>query len=121
ATFIARGMDRDPKHLREILLRADAHRGTSLIEIYQNCNVFNDGAFEVFTEKSSKAMHTLFVEHGKPLIFANGTKGIKLDGMTPVIVDLAAGEASVNDLWVHVENDNFKASILVRLFEDQSH
>ena len=121
ATFIARGMDRDPKHLREILLRADAHRGTSLIEIYQNCNVFNDGAFEVFTEKSSKAMHTLFVEHGKPLIFANGTKGIKLDGMTPVIVDLAAGEASVNDLWVHDENDNFKASILVRLFEDQSH
>ena len=121
ATFIARGMDRDPKHLREILLRADAHRGTSLIEIYQNCNVFNDGAFEVFTEKSSKAMHTLFVEHGKPLIFANGAKGIKLDGMTPVIVDLAAGEASVNDLWVHDENDNFKASILVRLFEDQSH
>ena len=112
-------MDRDPKHMREILLRADAHRGTSLIEIYQNCNVFNDGAFEVFTEKASKPLHTLFVENGKPLIFANGTKGIKLDGMTPVIVDLASGEASVNDLWIHNERDNFKASILVRLFDDQ--
>ncbi|HMC97877.1 MAG TPA: 2-oxoacid:ferredoxin oxidoreductase subunit beta [Flavobacteriales bacterium] len=116
-TFIARTMDRDVKHLREVLLRADAHRGTSLVEIYQNCNVFNDGAFETFTEKASKPMHTVFVEHGKPLIFANGTRGIKLDGMTPVIVDLADG-GSVNDLWVHDERDAFKASILVRLFDD---
>jgi 2-oxoglutarate ferredoxin oxidoreductase subunit beta len=118
ASFIARGMDRDPKHLREMLQRADAHRGTSLLEIYQNCNVFNDGAFEVFTEKASKAEHTVFVEHGKPLLFGNGTKGIKLDGMTPVIVDIAAGEATVDDLWVHDERDGFKASILVRLFDD---
>ena len=120
ATFLARSMDRDPKHMREVLLRADAHRGTSLIEIYQNCNVFNDGAFEVFTEKGSKPLRTLFVEHGRPLIFANGAKGIKLDGMTPVIVDLSTGEDSINDLWVHDERDNFKASILVRLFDDQN-
>ncbi len=119
-SFLARAMDRDPKHLREILVRADAHRGTSLVEIYQNCNVFNDGAFEVFTEKANKPLHTLFVEHGKPLVFANGTKGIKLDGMTPVIVDLAEG-ASMNDLWIHDERDGFKASILVRLFDDQGH
>jgi 2-oxoglutarate ferredoxin oxidoreductase subunit beta len=58
------------------------------------------------------------VEHGKPLLFGNGTKGIKLDGMTPVIVDIAAGEATVDDLWVHDERDGFKASILVRLFDD---
>jgi 2-oxoglutarate ferredoxin oxidoreductase subunit beta len=58
ATFIARAMDRDPKQLREVLARADAHRGTSLMEIYQNCNVFNDGAFEVFTEKATKPFHT---------------------------------------------------------------
>lgn len=118
ATFIARGMDRDVKHLREMLLRADAHRGTSLLEIYQNCNVFNDGAFEVFTEKASKATNTLFVEHGKPLVFAGGTKGIKLDGFTPVIVDLAEGNNSTDDLWVHDERDSFKASLLVRIFDD---
>ena len=117
ATFVARSMDRDVKHLREVLLRADAHRGTSLVEIYQNCNVFNDGAFETFTEKATKPISTVFLEHGKPLVFANGTKGIKLDGMTPVIVDLGAG-ASVNDLWVHDERDAYKASILVRLFDD---
>ncbi|MBK9274641.1 MAG: hypothetical protein IPM49_08895 [Flavobacteriales bacterium] len=53
--------------------------------------------------------------------FANGTKGIKLDGMTPVIVDLADGSASMGDLWVHDQHDSFKASILVRLFEDPRH
>ena len=118
ASFIARSMDRDVKHLREVLQRADDHRGTSLVEIYQNCNVFNDGAFEVFTDKGSKAAHTVFVEHGKPLLFANGTKGIKLDGMTPVAVDFSNGGASANDLWVHDERDSFKADILVRLFDD---
>src|SRR6187402_471701 len=54
-TFVARTMDRDPKHLQAMLLRANAHKGTSFLEIYQNCNIFNDGAFEMFTEKGSKA------------------------------------------------------------------
>ena len=54
ATFIARSMDRDPVHLRDILKKDNYHKGSSLVEIYQNCNVFNDGAFEVFTEKGSK-------------------------------------------------------------------
>jgi 2-oxoglutarate ferredoxin oxidoreductase subunit beta len=117
-TFIARSMDRDPKHMREILARADAHRGTSLIEIYQNCNVFNDGAFETFTEKATKPLHTIFTEHGKPLVFAGGTKGIQLDGMTPMILDLSTGTHSADDCWIHDERDGFKASILVRLFDD---
>ncbi|MBV6406032.1 MAG: 2-oxoacid:ferredoxin oxidoreductase subunit beta [Flavobacteriales bacterium] len=116
-TFIARCMDRDPKHMREVLARADAHRGTSLVEVYQNCNVFNDGAFEAFTEKGSKADNTLFVEHGKPLLFANGTKGISLQDMRPTVIDIGA-ERSVNDCWVHDERDSFKASLLVRLFDD---
>jgi 2-oxoglutarate ferredoxin oxidoreductase subunit beta len=117
ATFIARSMDRDPKHLREVLARADAHRGTSFVEVYQNCNVFNDGAFEVFTEKDSKPAHALFLEHGRPLLFANGTKGIRLDGMRPRIADIGPG-CSPDDCWVHDERDSFKASLLVRLFDD---
>lgn len=117
-TFLARTMDRDPKHMRQVLLRAEEHHGTSLVEIYQNCNVFNDGAFEVFTEKDTKPMHTVFVEHGKPLLFANGTKGIKLEGFSPVIIDLADGNHSIDEVWVHDERDSFKASILVRLFDD---
>jgi 2-oxoglutarate ferredoxin oxidoreductase subunit beta len=117
STFLARSMDRDPVHLREILKRANQHKGTSLVEIYQNCNVFNDGAFEVFTEKGSKKNETLFLEQGKPLMFGeNNNKGIKLDGMTPVVIDIA--DASANDLWIHDEKDRDKASLLVRFFDD---
>jgi 2-oxoglutarate ferredoxin oxidoreductase subunit beta len=119
ASFIARTMDRDPKHLQSMLLRAQAHKGTSFLEIYQNCNIFNDGAFEVFTEKGSKPEEVLFLEQGKPLIFgATQNKGIKLDGFKPVIVELGEGGATEDDLWIHDEKDFYKAQILVRMFDD---
>src|SRR6185295_7644811 len=117
ASFVARSMDRDPKHLQAMILRAQAHKGASFLEIYQNCNIFNDGAFEIFTEKSSKADETLFLEQGKPLTFgANNDKGIRLDGFTPTVVSLN-DSYNRNDLWVHDENDIFKAQILVRIFD----
>ena len=117
-TFIARSMDRDPKHLQEMLLRSNAHKGTSFLEIYQNCNIFNDGAFEIFTEKATKPIETLFLEHGKPLLFgANKEKGIKLDGFKPIVVDLGNG-VSADDCWIHDEKDFYKAQILVRMFDD---
>lgn len=117
-TFIARSMDRDPKHLQEMLLRSNAHKGTSFLEIYQNCNIFNDGAFEIFTEKATKPIETIFLEQGKPLLFgANKEKGIKLDGFKPVVVDLSNG-ASADDCWIHDEHDFYKAQILVRMFDD---
>ena len=118
ASFIARSMDRDPKHLQAMLLRSAAHKGSSFLEIYQNCNIFNDGAFEIFTEKSSKPEEAIFLEQGKPLIFgATQNKGIKLVGFKPVIVELAEG-ASTDDLWIHDEKDFYKAQILIRMFDD---
>ena len=118
ATFIARSMDRDPKHLQAMILRAQEHKGTSFLEIYQNCNIFNDGAFEIFTEKSSKAEQALFLENGQPLIFgAQKNKGIKLDGLRPVIVDINES-TSVDELWIHDESDIYKAQILIRMFDD---
>lgn len=118
-TFVARAMDRDPIQLRTVLKRAHQHKGTSLVEIYQNCNVFNDGAFEVFTEKSTKADETLFAEHGQPLIFgAAKDKGLILDGFEPKVVSLS--EVSANDLWIHDERDRTKANMLVRMFDDPS-
>ena len=118
ASFVARTMDRDPKHLQAMLLRANEHHGASFLEIYQNCNIFNDGAFEVFTEKSSKAAETVFLEQGKPLIFgAENNKGIKLDGLKPVVKNLLDG-APTDDLWIHDEKDFYKAQILVRMFDD---
>jgi 2-oxoglutarate/2-oxoacid ferredoxin oxidoreductase subunit beta len=116
ATFYARSMDRDPTHLKDMLRRSNAHKGASVLEIYQNCNVFNDGAFEIFTEKSSKKEETIFIEHGKPLIFGqNADKGIRLDGFTPVVVQLGEG-INADDLWIHDEQDRNKANILSRFF-----
>lgn len=118
ATFVARSMDRDPKHLQAMLLRSHAHKGASFLEIYQNCNIFNDGAFEIFTEKGTKQEEALFLEQGKPLIFgATQNKGIKLDGFKPVVVELNENN-SASDLWVHDETDQYKAQILTRMFDD---
>ena len=116
ATFIARTMDRDPKHMREMLMRSNNHKGTSLLEIYQNCNVFNDGAFFGMTDKATKMNQTLFLEHGQPLVFGeNKDKGIRLDGFKPIIVSLE--DCSIDDLWIHDEKDRVKAGLLTRFFD----
>ena len=116
ATFIARTMDRDPKHMREMLMRSNNHKGTSLLEIYQNCNVFNDGAFFGMTDKATKMNQTLFLEHEQPLVFGeNKDKGIRLDGFKPIIVSLE--DCSIDDLWLHDEKDRVKAGLLTRFFD----
>lgn len=117
ATFIARTADRDPLHQREMLLRANKHKGSSFVEIYQNCNVFNDGAFEMMTDKKQRPFHTLYLEHGKPLLFANDTKGIILDGLQPKVVELGADYSS-EDCWIHDEHDSTKAHLLTRMFDN---
>ena len=115
ATFVARTMDRDPKHMRQMLQRSNEHKGTSLLEIYQNCNVFNDGAFFGYTDKATKSEQTLFLEHGQPLIFGvNKEKGIKLDGFKPIVVSL--DEVTEDELWVHDEKNRVKADLLTRFF-----
>tara|TARA_B100000886_G_scaffold340425_1_gene309894 strand:+ start:4807 stop:5808 length:1002 start_codon:yes stop_codon:yes gene_type:complete len=116
ATFVARSMDREPKHMREMLIRSNNHKGTSLLEIYQNCNVFNDGAFLGMTDKATKLNQTLFLENEKPLVFGeNKDKGIRLDGFKPEIVSL--NDLSLDDLWVHDESDRVKAGLLTRFFD----
>lgn len=120
ATFVARTLDRDPKHLQKILKIADQHKGTSFVEIYQNCNVFNDGAFFSMTDKTTKAQTTIFLEEGEPLVFQNKEKGIRLNGTKAEIVDLTKGDFSFDDLWIHDSSDFIKASILSRFFDDFS-
>ncbi len=118
ATFVARSMDRDPKHLKEMLKRSHAHAGTSFLEIYQNCNIFNDGAFFTFTDKDTKPDNCLFLEHGEPLVFGKEKNlGIRIDGLQPTIVTLGNG-INEGDLWIHDETDIFKASMLTRFFDD---
>lgn len=103
ASFVARSVDVEAKHLESVLERAAKHKGTAFIEILQNCNVFNDGAWDPITEKATKAERVLKLEHGKPLVFGkNGEKGIKLsgkNGLTPEIIDTSvnADQALVFD------------------------
>jgi 2-oxoglutarate ferredoxin oxidoreductase subunit beta len=90
ATFVARTVDREPRHMVEMLKRAEAHRGTSLIEIYQNCNIFNDGAFAALTDRTSKDDHLLMLDHGAPLVFgAQKQWGVVADGFAMKVVDVA--------------------------------
>lgn len=120
-TFVARTLDRDPKHMKTVLSLASVHKGTSFVEIYQNCPVFNDGAFFIYSEKETKKTEVLNLENGKPLIFGdNSQKGIKFDGFVPVIVDLTKDNVSVNDLWVHDEKDRIKANILAGFADDRN-
>jgi 2-oxoglutarate/2-oxoacid ferredoxin oxidoreductase subunit beta len=115
-TFVARTMDRDPAHMQAMLRRAHAHRGTGFVEIYQNCNIFNDGAFFRYTERDSKPHTTIFLEHGKPLVYDEGTKGLRLVGMKLEPVDLASGDWSADDCLVYDETDRALAGVAARMF-----
>jgi 2-oxoglutarate/2-oxoacid ferredoxin oxidoreductase subunit beta len=103
ATFVARSIDVNIKHLGMVLKRAAEHRGVSFVEVYQNCNVFNDGAFEWATDRQTKADTTIELEHGKPLVFGkNRDKGIRQTGMQLEVVQLGKG-ISEDDLLFHDE------------------
>ena len=112
ASFVARSMDREAKHLQEILRKAHEHVGASFVEIYQNCHIFNDGAFDKFSDRKTRKNHVVFLEPNQPLVFGDMNQfGIKLNGHQPEVVEI--GESvSVNDLWIHDSSDKIKASIL---------
>ena len=119
ASFIARSVDSNIKHLAATLYRAAQHRGTSVVEVYQNCNVFNDGAFSYAQDKSTRDDCTLELEHGKPMIFGkHRDKGIRLNGLRPEVVSLADGKVSQDDLLFHDEKAD---SILVHLLAKMRH
>jgi len=109
ATFVARTIDRWQAHLSQMLERSYHHDGGSLIEIYQNCNIFNDGAFEDYTS-ADKFDNVIELKHDEPMVFAKGTKGIKLDGFTPTVVDME--KHSVDDLLIHDETNLDLAHII---------
>jgi 2-oxoglutarate ferredoxin oxidoreductase subunit beta len=106
ATFVARTIDSDRKHLTDVLRAAAAHPGTALVEIYQNCNIFNDGAYEILKDSDTRDESTIRLEHGRPILFAGGAKGIAsaADGSLTVvdIADVGEDAALVHD--AHAEN-----------------
>jgi 2-oxoglutarate ferredoxin oxidoreductase subunit beta len=116
ATFVARTMDRDPKHMSGILTEAHGHPGTALVEVYQNCNIFNDGAFFAYTEKATKAQRAVFLSSGAPVTFDDGQQGIRLVGFEPEVIDLADGTFSVDDCLVYDTSNRELANIMSRMF-----
>lgn len=102
ATWIGRSIDVDAKHLSEMITAMDQHRGVSFLEVYQNCNIFNDGAFEDFVNRKVRADRTVHLEDGKPIVFgADNDKGIRLnpEGL-PEVVDIGK-DGPTDDLLVH--------------------
>ena len=114
ASFIARTVDIFTREQRDVLRAAYEHKGASFVEIYQNCNIFNDGAWDSLTEKSIREERILMLEHGKPMIFAGGRKGIRLQGLRPEVVSLGEGVTEA-DCLVHDETDPFLAAVIVRM------
>jgi len=101
ATFVARSIDTDRKHLTEVLRKAAAHRGSAIVEIFQNCNIYNDGAFDIVRDDKT---NRIYLEDGKPIRFgAENEKGVRLrpDGSAEVVDVTQAGE---ENLLVHEEH-----------------
>jgi 2-oxoglutarate ferredoxin oxidoreductase subunit beta len=104
ATFIARSVDVIQPHLKTTLKRVASHKGTAFTEILQNCNIFNDGAWEEIADKDQREDNVLFLEHGKPLIFGKTkNQGIRSNGFDIEVVTLEEGGITAADLLVHDE------------------
>ncbi|MDX3383694.1 2-oxoacid:ferredoxin oxidoreductase subunit beta [Streptomyces niveiscabiei] len=102
ASFVARTIDSDRKHLTEVLRQAAAHPGTALIEIYQNCNIFNDGAFESFKDREAAQEAVIRLEHGQQVRFgADGTRGVVRDRRTGELQVVDVTPENEADLLVH--------------------
>jgi 2-oxoglutarate ferredoxin oxidoreductase subunit beta len=125
ASFVARTIDSDRKHLQSVLRAAAQHNGSAFVEIYQNCNIFNDGAFDILKDPSSRDAALIPLEHGRPLAF--GRDGQSAVVRTPAGFGLTvrpAAEVSPDDIIVHDEtvDDPAYAFALSRLPQaDLSH
>ena len=103
-TFVARTMDVERKHLPAVLRRAAAHRGSAFVEIYQNCNIFNDGAFLALTSKEGGSRNRIYLEHGKPVRFGTDLeKGVRMDkdGRLEIV---SVSDVDISHLVVHDEH-----------------
>src|ERR1700716_1402457 len=118
ATFVARSIDIDVKHLGAMVEAAAKHKGVSFLEVYQNCNIFNDHAFDYFAERSVRQDRVLYLEHGKPMIFGKDrNQGIRMNGAHPEVVTIGENGITEADILVHDINleDPSVAFMLARM------
>ena len=119
ASFVARSVDTHTEHLQQTLQRAGLHHGSTFVEVLQNCNIFNDGAWRDFTDREVREDRMLVLEHGKPMIFGKDRdKGIRLRGLHPEVVTIGENGVTEGDLLVHDEkaDEPYLALMLSRMF-----
>jgi 2-oxoglutarate ferredoxin oxidoreductase subunit beta len=119
ASFVARSVDTHTEHLQNTLERSGRHKGSSFVEVLQNCNIFNDGAWRDFTDREVREDRMLVLEHGKPMIFGKDRdKGIRLRGLHPEVVTIGEDGVTEADLLVHDEaaEEPYLALMLSRMF-----
>ena len=116
ATYVARTVDRNIAHMEETLRSASAHKGAAFVEILQNCNVYNDLAWNVLYDKESKILHECRLEHGKPVTFGppDDRRGLVLEGVKPKVVKVK--DVPESALWVHDSSDRATAMLLAQLW-----
>lgn len=113
-TFLAKALDSDPKAMTDVMTAADQHKGTSFVEIYQNCVIFNDKAHDVYSNRLTRADNALYLEHGKPMIFGKDkNRGIIFKDFDLKVVDLGE-EYTEKDLLVHDKHNESLAYMLIR-------
>jgi 2-oxoglutarate ferredoxin oxidoreductase subunit beta len=121
STFFARTIDTDPKHMQEVFLAAEQHQGTSFIEVFQNCVIFNDKVHEKYTNRQTRDDFTVRLKNNEPMIFGKEVKkGIRMNGVTPEVVNLADEDVSEDSLLVHDETSINIANMLCRM-ESEEH
>ena len=104
-TFVARAIDKETKHMGSIIAEAHDHKGTSFVEIYQNCNIFNDNAFASLTNRETKLSTRVILENGKPMLFGEENNlGLKLEGSSFKVIEIGK-KYSIDDVLVHNMND----------------
>jgi 2-oxoglutarate ferredoxin oxidoreductase subunit beta len=118
ASFVARSVDTHTEHLAATFTAAGHHRGSAFVEVLQNCNIFNDGAFRDFTDRDVREDRMLVLEHGQPMVFGKDRdRGIRLVGLHPEVVKLGDGIGE-EDLLVHDQHadDPYLAFMLSRMW-----
>jgi 2-oxoglutarate ferredoxin oxidoreductase subunit beta len=120
ASFIARSVDTHTEHIQKTLDRAGRHRGSTFVEVLQNCNIFNDGAHREFTDREVRDDRMLILEHGRPMIFGKDRdKGLRLSGHRPEVVTIGENGVTESDLLVHDETDPLIAYMLSTIYWPQ--
>ena len=118
-TFVARAIDKELKHMGQIITEANSHKGTSFVEIYQNCNIFNDGAFANLTDKEQRGLTRILLEDGQPMIFGpENNLGLILDGFKLKAVEIGK-DYSIDDLLVHNVKDKNLANLVSEMTYDE--